>query len=554
MHFSNENKGLKSMIVTKRKGGTEPLDMEKANKVLLWACKGINGVSASDIAMKAVPRLYNGMLTTELSNSFVQAAEELIADNYHYAEVQSRLLIIDLLKRVYGDWDTIKPLSQVVRENTSAGFYDVDIFGAYTEAEWVIFDAMIDHKRDYLLMGAGIKQFSDKYLTQDRSTGEIFETPQVAYALCAIAGLMNFPKELRVVQIKKTYNIFSKGKVSLPTPVLAGVRQKNKQYSSCVLIDIGDDLDSINEGAKACSKMAAKRAGIGVNVGRLRPKGSKVGNGEVVHTGIVPFLRQFESAIKACSQGGIRDASATMFLPCWHYEIEDVLVLKSPKTIPENAVRRLDYGIQWDSFLKRKAAKNETMTLFSPHEVPDLYEAFFGKDRKIFENLYTKYEKDESLQFRKQINARDLLTAWLTQCVETGRYYDFMADHVNTHTPFKEPVYMSNLCLVGDTEIEISTTRDGVENNKKIRLDLFCEMYQFGLWENIYVKTWKEGNTIFSLVSAAAQTSVIRELMEIEDEVGNVIKCTPEHQIYTQNRGYVMAKDLIETDILVSAA
>lgn len=542
------------MFVTKRKGKQEPLDMEKANKVLMWACKGINGVSASDIAMKAVPRLYSGMKTTELSNSFVQAAEELIADNYHYAEVQSRLLIVDLLKRVYGDWDTIKPLSQVVRENIELGFYDVDVFHAYTPEEWAIFDMMIDHSRDYLLMGAGVKQFTDKYLTQDRSTNTVFETPQVAYALCAIAGLMNYPKHLRIQQIKKTYNSFSKGKVSLPTPVLAGVRQKNKQYSSCVLIDVGDNLDSINEGAKACSKMAAKRAGLGVNVGRLRPKGSKVGIGEVVHTGIVPFLRQYESTIKACSQGGIRDASATMYIPAWHYEIEEVLILKSPKTIPENAVRRLDYSLQWDSFLKRRAAKNETMTLFSPHECPDLYEAFFMKDRSVFETLYAKYEKDTSLQFRKEINARELLVSWLTQAFETGRYYDFMADHVNTHTPFKQPIFMSNLCLVGDTEIEISTTRDGVENNKKIRLDLFCEMYQFGLWENIYVKTWKEDKTIFCLVSAAAQTSVIRELMEIEDEVGNVIKCTPEHQIYTQNRGYVMAKDLIETDILVSAA
>lgn len=435
------------MKVTKRNGEREEADMVKSNKVLEWSCSGISGVSASDIAMKAVVGWYEGIPTTEIHKSFIDAAEALIPENHHYAEVQSRLILIDLLKKVYGDWDTITPLSQLVQDNTVRGFYDKDLFSKYSAEEWARLDTMIDHKRDYLLMGAGMKQLCDKYLTQDRSKKLIFETPQVAYALCAIAGLANYDPALRMAQIKKTYNAFSLQKLSLPTPVLAGVRQQNKQYASCILIDVDDSLESINEACATANLYAAKRAGLGINVGRIRPEGSRVGGGEVVHTGIVPFIRQFESAIKSCSQGGIRDASATLFLPIWHAEIEKVMVLKSPKVSEENAVRRLDYCPQWDSFLLKRATLNKPITLFSPHEVPDLYAAFYGKDREAFQALYEKYEQDETLQFRKSVPGRQIYDSFLTQASESGRQYFFMADHVNTHTPFKEPIVMSNLCV-----------------------------------------------------------------------------------------------------------
>lgn len=439
------------MHTLKRNGKLEPIDMTKANKVLEWACEGISGTSPSDLAMEALPKIYDGIPSVEIHKSFIQAAEDLISQDYHYAEVQSRLLIVDLLKRVYGDWDIIKPLSEVVKENSALGIYDPELYSAYTEIEWKKFDTMIDHKRDYRLMGAGLKQMRDKYLAQDRSTGQIFETPQVVYALAAIAGLKNYKKNepaARMRQIKKTYEAFSKGEVSLPTPVLAGVRQKIKQYSSCVLIDVGDDLPSINDACTAANKYASKRAGLGINMGRIRPVKSKIGNGEVVHTGIVPFIRQMEGAIKSCSQGGIRDASATIYVPIWHYEIEDILILKSPKTTHDKAVRRLDYCAQWDSFLMKKAMKGEDLYLFSPHEVPDLYEAFFGKDRQVFNDLYEKYSKDESLKFRKAVNGRYIANSlFLTQASETGRIYQMNVDHVNTHSPFKEPIYMSNLCV-----------------------------------------------------------------------------------------------------------
>jgi ribonucleoside-diphosphate reductase alpha chain len=445
------------MYVTKRNGDRESLNMVKSNLVLEWACEGITGVSASDLAMKAAPKLFDGVKTTDIHISYIQAAEDLISENHHYAEVQSRLLIIDLLKKVYGDWDIIKPLSQVVKENIELGFYDPDLYGKYSEQEWAKFDTMIDHKRDYSLMGAGVKQFIDKYLTQDRASRKLVETPQVAYALAAIAGLANYQvgnPRARISQIKKTYDAFSKGKISLPTPILAGVRQKTKQFASCVLIDIADNLDSINDACTAANKYAAKRAGLGINVGRIRPVGSKVGSGEIVHTGIVPFIRQIESSIKSCSQGGIRDASATLFLPIWHYEIENVLVLKSPKLTNEQAVRRLDYCAQWDSYFKRRAAQKQNMTLFSPHELPDLYEAYFSKNRAEFEHLYEKYEADDSIKFKKVVNARTLFTdVFLTQASETGRIYDMNVDHTNTHTPFKEKLYMSNLC----TEITLPT-------------------------------------------------------------------------------------------------
>lgn len=425
--------------------------MQKSNKLLEWACAGIANVSASDLAMKASLKFYDGIPTTEINKAFIDAAEDLILEDHHYAEVQSRILIIDLLKKVYGDWDIIKPLSQVVKENSAAGLYDAELYSAFTEVEWQKFDTMIDHKRDYKLMGAGVKQFKDKYLVQDRSTGTLYETPQVAYALCAIAGLKNYKTDqpaARIAAIKETYDEFSKAKVNLPTPILAGVRQKVKQYSSCVLIDMGDSLDSINTACKTANKYAAKRAGLGVNVGRIRPAGSKVGSGEIVHTGIVPYIRQLESAIKSCSQGGIRDASATTFLPIWHYEIQDVLVLKSAKLPADKAVRRLDYCAQWDLYLKRRAFKGQAITLFSPHEVPDLYDAFYGKDRAKFEALYEKYEADTSLKFRKTVDGAELMNAvFLTQSFETGRVYDMNVDHVNTHTPFLEPIFQSNLCM-----------------------------------------------------------------------------------------------------------
>lgn len=433
--------------VTKRDGRREQQDLEKANKVLTWACKDIAGVSPSEIAMKASPKLFDGIPTTDVHKTFVDAAEELIHVDHHYAEVMSRLLLVDLLKRVYGDWRTIKPLHQVVRENSERGLYHPSLLGAYSDDEWTVVESWIDHARDYRLRGAGMKQFLDKYLVQDRSTGTVFETPQVAYMLASAAGLAHLDPKVRMAAVKRHYDQTSKHKVSIPTPILAGVRQKVRQFASCILIDVDDDLNSINDGCVAANLYSAKRAGLGINLGRLRPAKSKIGNGEVVSTGSIPFVKKYESSIKSCSQGGIRDASANINFLSWHYEVEEVLALKSPKTEEANAIRRLDYTIQWDSYLLRRAIRKQNMTLFSPHEVPDLYEAFFGKDRAAFEALYEKYEADTSLKFRKTVNAWTILERFLVESSETARYYLFMADHVNTHSPFLEPIYMTNLCV-----------------------------------------------------------------------------------------------------------
>lgn len=435
------------MMVTKRDGTQEPMNMDKSNKVLAWACDNLTGVSSSDIAMRASLKMHDGIATTEIHRAFIQAAEDLILDNANYAEVQARLILIDLYKRVYGDWDKVKHIYDIVAEGVKEQRYDPELLASYTRAEWDKIEGMIHHKRDYLLMGAGMKQLKDKYLVQDRFTREIFETPQVAYMLCAVAALRNYDRGSRLTQIKKTYDAFSRHKVNLPTPVLAGVRRKGKQYSSCILLDLGDSLDSINTCCRIANRYAAKRAGLGLNVGRIRCEGARVGDGEATSTGIVPFIRQIESSIKSCSQGGIRDASATLFIPIWHFEIERVLVLKSPKVSEENAVRRLDYCAQWDSYLLRRATQGKDITLFSPHEVPELYEAFFGKDRAQFEALYERLEQDDTLKFRKVVSGRALYESFLVEASESGRIYTFMADHVNTHTPFLDPIYMSNLCV-----------------------------------------------------------------------------------------------------------
>jgi ribonucleoside-diphosphate reductase alpha chain len=449
---------LKNMNVTKRNGSREPLDMHKSNAMLVWACYGISGVSASEIAMKASVKMYDGIPTSGVQKAFIDAAEELIHEDYHYAEVMSRLMLVDLLKRVYGDWRSIKTIGQVAKENCALGLYDPELFDAFSTDEWAQLEVWIDHDRDYRIKGAGMKQFTDKYLVQDRSTRTVYETPQVAYMLGAAAGLRHSPVDQRMALIKRQYDMASKHKTSLPTPVLAGVRQKVRQYASCILIDVGDDLQSINDGCTYANLYSAKRAGLGINLGRIRPAGSKIGNGEVVSTGLPPFAKKYESSIKSCSQGGIRDASANVTVPCWHYEVEEVLGFKSAKTEEAKAVRRLDYTLQWDSYLLRRGAapkeKGLTITLFSPAEVPDLYEAFFGKDRSVFERLYEKYEVDTTLKFRKTIPARDLYERFLIESSETARYYMFMADHVNTHSPFLEPIYMTNLCV----EVTLPTT------------------------------------------------------------------------------------------------
>lgn len=433
--------------VTKRNGTLEEYDVEKIHASLQNACEGIIGVSVSDIAMKTDPQVFDGIPTQTLEDMTASSAEDLISEhNPNYSKVLAKLLITDLRKRVFGTFEPAR-LIEVVKNNVERGVYDAKLLEWYSDDEWLKLGAFIKHDRDFTLSGAAVKQIRDKYLVQDRSTKTYFETPQIMFMLIPVVAFRNRPKKQRLQLIRETYDMLSSFKISLPTPILAGLRTSIKQFSSCVLIDVGDDLDSIDDASKVMGKYAAKRAGLGINGGKIRPLGSKVGKGEIVHTGVTPFYRQFESTVKSRSQGGIRDASVTLYAPVWHAEIEEIMTLKDNRKTHEKTVRRLDYAAQWDSFLLRKARNKEMMTLFSPAEVPDLYDAYFGRDRSKFEALYEKYEKDESLKFRVQVNARDVLNSFLKQSQETGRIYGFNADHVNTHSPFLKPVTMSNLCV-----------------------------------------------------------------------------------------------------------
>jgi ribonucleoside-diphosphate reductase alpha subunit len=592
---------MKKISVVKRDGRREPLNIDKIHQVLEWATDGLTGTSVSDIEMRSHIQLHDGISTERIHEIITAAAEDLIKQEHNYQFAAARLALFHLRKKVLNQYEPI-PLIDLVKANVARGVYDQEILSYYSDAEWQKLDAFLDHERDCRLTSAAVKQIMDKYLVKDRTTGEIFETPQYAFILIAAVIFKNYPADVRLQYVRDFYDALTKMQISLPTPILAGVRTSTKQFSSCVLIDIDDNLDSIGDGATAIMKYGAKRAGIGVNGGRIRAVKSRIRNGEVSHTGVTHYYRKFESSLKCCclrpdmyveilqdtpvripisavvpgmlvktqdagehayrkvtdtfetavptenqvalrftngvvihcstnhpimvvehgevkqkypgeltkkdtivsehgtvhleeivlgqtndtryiditvdgthtfftsasetgemvlthnSQGGIRDASMTLYAPVWHLEIEDILVLKNNKGTPDNRVRKIDYGIQWDTYLVRRAIRKQDITLFSPHDVPDLYEAYFGADRKKFEALYEAYEQDPAIR-KKTVSGRELLELFLKERQETARIYSFMADHVNTHSPFKLPIYQSNLCL------EISLPTRPIRNN-----------------------------------------------------------------------------------------
>lgn len=430
--------------VKKRKGHREVLDIEKIHKVLEWATQDLPNTSVSDIEMKSHIQIYDDISTEQIHDILTKAAEDLIKQEYNYQYVAARLALFHLRKKVLGQYDPIH-IRDLVQQNINRKIYDSNLLGYYSNDEWDKINSFIDHQRDYRLTIAAVKQAIDKYLVKDRTTGQIYETPQYAFMLIGCVMFRNYPKDIRLTYVRDFYDALTKFQISLPTPVLAGVRTSTKQFSSCVLIDIDDNLDSIGDAASAIMKYGAKRAGIGVNGGRIRAVKSRIRNGEVSHTGVIHYYRKFESSLKCCSQGGIRDAAMTLYTPVWHLEIEDIMVLKNNKGTPDNRVRKIDYGIQWDTYLIRRAIAKKTITLFSPHDVRDLYEAYYSKDRTKFESLYEKYEADPTIR-KKTVPGRELLELFLRERQETARIYSFMADHVNTHSPFKLPIYQSNLC------------------------------------------------------------------------------------------------------------
>ncbi len=429
--------------VKKRSGQVESLDLNKMHKMVDEACKDLAGVSASQIEINSGIQFYDGITTAEIQEILIRSASDLIdLDNPNYQFVAARLLLFSLRKQLWGRMHEHGNLTDHVRDGIERGVYDPEILQKYSPEEFDKINNMIDHDRDYLFTYAGLRQVVDKYLVQDRSTGSVYETPQFMYILIAATIFSDYPQETRLDYVKKYYDAISKHKVNIPTPVMAGVRTPLRQYASCVLVDVDDTLDSIFSSDMAIGRYVAQRAGIGINAGRIRGINAKIRGGEVQHTGVVPFLKKFESTVRCCTQNGIRGGSATVHFPIWHKEIEDIIVLKNNKGTEDNRVRKLDYSIQITKLFYERFIKNGNITLFSPHDVPGLYDAF-GTDE--FDDLYQRYESDFTIP-RKTIKAQELFLNLLKERAETGRVYIMNLDHCNSHSSFKDKVEMSNLC------------------------------------------------------------------------------------------------------------
>jgi len=466
--------------VIKRDGSKEELDIEKMHKVVMWATEGITGVSASEVELKSHIQFYTGIKTVDIQETLIKSAADLISEeapNYQY--VAGRLINYHLRKQVYGDY-TPWHLLKLVEHNVEQGFYDRGLLEAYTADEWTKMDNYIKHDRDETFTYVAMEQWRGKYLVQNRVTGEMFETPQIAYMLIAATLFQSYPKETRLQWVKDYYDAISNFDVSLPTPVMAGVRTPQKQFSSCVLIETDDSLDSINATAASIVKYVSQKAGIGIGAGRIRALGSPIRKGDAFHTGVTPFYKLFQSATRSCSQGGVRNGAATLYYPIWHYEIEDLLVLKNNKGTEDNRVRQMDYGVQFNKLMYERLITNGDITVFSPHDLPEMYEAFFN-DQDKFKELYERAERNTKLR-KKTYKAADLFSRFMQERKDTGRIYLQNVDHANTHSPFDEkiaPVKMSNLCA----EIDLPTVPLKDVNDEDGRIAL-CTLSAIN-WGNV---------------------------------------------------------------------
>ena len=549
--------------VVKRNGRIETLDLDKMHIMVDEACKGLAGVSASQVEMKSGIQFYDGISTNEIQQILIRSASDLIdLDHPNYQFVAARLLLFSVRKSLYGMIRDFPHLEKHIMNCTSKDVYDKDIFLKYSKEEIDKANSFIDHHRDYLFTYAGLRQVVDKYLVQDRSTGRVYETPQFMYIMIALTIFAEYPKETRMSYVKRYYDAISKHKINIPTPIMAGVRTPLRQFASCVLVDVDDSLDSIFSSDMAIGRYVAQRAGIGINAGRIRGINAKIRGGEVQHTGVVPFLKKFEATVRCCTQNGIRGGSATVHFPIWHQEIEDIIVLKNNKGTEDNRVRKLDYSIQISKLFYERFIQDKEISLFSPHDVPGLYDAF-GTDG--FDALYNDYERNASIP-RKTVRAQELILDILKERAETGRLYLMNIDHCNSHSSFKDKVNMSNLCVAGDTKIKvrITTAKEVVGNTTntyrlpplEIEIQQLQEFIEEGLSLDCVEVLSRDVDTAnqeidYHKITAFAQTSPKAKVMKITDEEsGKSIVVTPDHKVYTKNRGYVMAKHLKETDIL----
>lgn len=468
------------LLVTKRDGHTEYINWDKIQQVIIWASEGLYNVSVSQVELHAHIQFYDGMKTSQIQETIIKSAADLISvEHPDYQYVAARLSIFHLRKRAFGQFQPPKLYDQVTRM-VKKGKYDSSLLEDYTKEEFEIMDNFIDHWRDMNFSYAAVKQLEAKYLVQDRVTGKIYESAQFLYILVAACLFSDYPRKTRLDYIRRFYNAISTFKISLPTPIMAGVRTPTRQFSSCVLIECGDSLDSINATASVIIKYVSQRAGIGINGGRIRAMGSPIRGGEAFHTGCIPFYRHFQTAVKSCSQGGVRGGAATLFYPLWHLEVENLLVLKNNRGIEDNRVRHLDYAVQINKLMYQRLITGEYITLFSPSDVPDLYESFFS-DQEKFEHLYVQYEHTASITRRKRIKAVEIFSLLMQERTGTGRIYIQNVDHCNTHSPFDPrlaPIRQSNLCL----EVLLPTKPLSNVNDENGEIAL-CTLSAFNLGE-----------------------------------------------------------------------
>jgi len=437
-----------TMHVTKRDGRLEPINLDKIHRVIEWAATDLSNVSVSQVELKSHIQFYDGIRTDAIHETIIKSAADLIsAETPDYQYMAARLAMFHLRKIAYGQFEPPHLLAHT-RKLVELGKYDTHLLQDYDEAEFDALNAHIDHWRDMNFAYAAVKQLEGKYLVQNRVTRQIYESPQFLYMLVAMCLFSKYPKATRQHYVKTFYDAVSTFKISLPTPIMSGVRTPTRQFSSCVLIECGDSLDSINATTSAIVRYVSQRAGIGINGGRIRALGSEIRGGEAQHTGCIPFFKMFQAAVKSCSQGGVRGGAATLFYPLWHLEVESLLVLKNNRGVEENRIRHLDYGVQINRLLYQRLIKGQQITLFSPHDVPGLYDAFFA-DQDAFERLYVQYEQDDSIR-KRSLPATELFSLLMQERAGTGRIYIQNVDHCNTHSPFDPtvaPVRQSNLCM-----------------------------------------------------------------------------------------------------------
>lgn len=534
--------------VTKRDGSKETLDLEKLHRVVRWATQDLTGVSASEVEIKSNLQLYDKIKTSDIQETLIKAAAGLISEetpNYQY--VAGRLINYALRKQVYGEPHPTDFMPHV-RKTVEAGFYDKEILELYTDDELVELGSYIKHDRDVDLTYAAMEQFRGKYLVRDRRSNTYWETPQIAYMMIAATLFSKYPKETRLGWVKEYYDAISTHEISLPTPIMAGVRTPQRQFSSCVVIESGDSLDSINGATSAIVKYVSQRAGIGVGAGRIRALGSPIRSGDSLHTGVIPFFKLFQAAVKSCSQGGVRGGAATLYYPIWHLEVEDLLVLKNNKGTEDTRARHMDYGVQFSRLFYRRLIEGGNITLFSPSDVPDMYDAFF-EDQERFEELYVKAESNRRIR-KKSIPALELFSAFMQERKDTGRVYLMNVDHCNTHSAFYDPIRLSNLCLDGKAMITISFP-DGSIRDVKIEEvgSILLEYESIGIWSRNVLT----GKDEFQKIEAFQKTHPSAKVVRVTDEkTRKSVVCTPEHKLWTRNRGWVEAQHLhFEDELLV---